>query len=65
MKISYVTVLKNELFIDILLLFLQCYNTVNQWESGTNSLTDQMFKFNCHEFHAQTVHRRTGIIVIN
>ena len=35
-------------------------NTVSQWESGANSLTDQMFKSICREFNVSEEWLRTG-----
>lgn len=35
-------------------------NTVSQWETGTNSVTDQMFKSICREFNVNEEWLRTG-----
>ncbi len=35
-------------------------NTVSQWESGANSLTDQMFKSICREFNVREEWLRNG-----
>lgn len=35
-------------------------NTVSQWESGANSLTDQMFKSICREFNVNEEWLRSG-----
>lgn len=35
-------------------------NTVSQWETGTNSVTDQMFKSICREYNVNENWLRTG-----
>ena len=35
-------------------------NTVSQWESGTNKVTDQMIKSICREFHVDYTWLTTG-----
>lgn len=35
-------------------------NTISQWESGVNNITEQMIKSICREFHVNEIWLRTG-----